>query len=324
MLRAAIGMLCALAFAHQDVTPAAAQAYPSKTIRIIVPFGPGGPADLAGRLIGQILQSELGQSVVVENRAGAGGSIGTKAVATADPDGYTLLLGASSTLAVVPAMMKSPGFDPVGGFAPVSRVSDSATVLIVNPAFPVNSMQELVSYGRANPGKLTYASAGVGSQTHLEPELLNARTGIGAVHIPYKSGGEMATAVLTNQVQFSLPDVSILLGLIQDKKVKPLAVTSEARHPQLPDVPTMAEGGVADFVTGYWTGVVAPAGTPPDVVEKLNGAIERGLKSQPVRDTLARIGSQTHPSSVRDFAAFIAAEQSKWVRIAKTANINPE
>lgn len=324
MLRVAFGLLCSLAVLTTGHSPVLAQSFPNKTIRIVVPFGPGGPADLAGRLIAQILQAELKQSVVVENRPGAGGSTGTKSVAVAEPDGYTLLLGASSTLAVVPAIMKSPGFDPVKSFVAVSRVSDSATILIVHPDFPANTIKELVAYGKANPGKLSYASAGAGSQTQLEPELLNAKTGLGAIHIPYKSGGEMATAVLTQQVQFSLPDISILLGLIQDKKVKPLAVTSGARHPQLPNVPTMEESGVADFVTGYWTGIVAPAGTPPEIIATLNGAIVRGLKSQSVQDTLARIGGQTHPSTAEDFGRFIASEQSKWIQIVKTAGINPE
>jgi tripartite-type tricarboxylate transporter receptor subunit TctC len=324
MFRVVLSLLCALATIHAVTSPTFAQTYPSRPVRIVVPFGPGGPADLAGRLIGQILQAELGQSVVVENRPGAGGSTGTKSVAVADADGYTLLLAASSTLAVVPAMMISPGYDPVASFAPVSRVSDSATVLIVHPSFPANSMQELIAYARANPGKLNYASAGAGSQTQLEPELLNARTGIGAIHIPYKSGNEMATAVLTGQVQFSLPDISILLGLIQDKKLKPLAVTSSARQPQLPDVPTMAESGVPDFVTAYWTGIVVPVGTPALIIAKLNGAIQHGLNSEAIRDTLARIGSQTHPSSPQDFADFIAAERLKWAGIAKTAGISPK
>jgi tripartite-type tricarboxylate transporter receptor subunit TctC len=320
MLRIFFGLICSLAMIG-GYSPVLAQSFPNKTIRIVVPFGPGGPADLAGRLVAQILQTELKQTVVVENKPGAGGSTGTKSVAVAEPDGYTLLLGASSTLAVVPAMMKSPGFDPEKSFVPISRVSDSATVLIVHPEFPANAIQDLVAYGKANPGKLSYASAGAGS---LEPELLNAKTRLGAIHIPYKSGGEMATAVLTGQVQFSLPDISILLGLIHDKKVKPLAVTSGKRHPQLPNVPTMEESGVPDFVTGYWTGVVAPIGTPSEIIAILNGAIVRGLKLQSVQNTLARIGSQTHPTSADDFGRFLAAERRKWVQIVKTAGIKPE
>ncbi len=267
-------LLLALVSAHSH-----AQSYPTKTIKLVVPFGPGGPTDVAARVISQVVQSGLGQNVVIENRPGAGGATGTKSVASADPDGYTMLIGTSATLGVVPALVKNPGYDPVKSFAPVAKISDSTTVLVVPPNFPPNSVAELIAYAKANPGKLSYASAGHGNQTQLAAELLLARAGIKAVHVPYKSGAEMVTAVLSEQVQMTFPDISILLGLIQDKKIKALAVTSAARHPQLPDVPTMAESGIADYVTTFWTGVIVPAGTPPDIVNKLNAAINDGLKS---------------------------------------------
>ena len=199
-----------------------------------------------------------------------------------------MLIGTSATLGVVPALVKNPGYDPVKSFAPVAKISDSTTILVVPPNFPANSVAELVAYAKANPGKLSYASAGHGNQTQLAAELLLARAGIKAVHVPYKSGAEMVTAVLSEQVQMTFPDISILLGLIQDKKIKALAVTSAARHPQLPDVPTMAESGIADYVTTFWTGVIVPAGTPPDIVNKLNAAINDGLKSPSVADSLGR------------------------------------
>ena len=245
-----------------EIAPAHAQAYPTKTIKLVVPFGPGGPTDVAARVVAQVVQSGLGQSVVIENRPGAGGATGTKSVAAAEPDGYTMLIGTSATLGVVPALVKNPGYDPIKSFAPVAKISDSTTVLVVPPSFPANSIAELVAYAKANPGKLSYASAGHGNQTQLAAELLLARAGIKAVHVPYKSGAEMVTAVLGEQVQMTFPDISILLPLIQEKKIKALAVTSATRHPQLPDVPTMAESGIADYVTTFWTGVVAPAGTP--------------------------------------------------------------
>jgi tripartite-type tricarboxylate transporter receptor subunit TctC len=301
-----------------------AQSYPSKPIRLVVPFGPGGPTDVAARVVSQVVQSGIGQSVVIENRPGAGGATGTKSVASADPDGYTMLIGTSATLGVVPALVKNPGYDPVKSFAAVAKISDSTTVLVVPPGFPPNSVQELVAYAKANPGKLSYASAGHGNQTQLAAELLLARAGITAVHVPYKSGAEMVTAVLSEQVQMTFPDISILLPLIQEKKIKALAVTGARRHPQLPDVPTMAESGIADYVTTFWTGVIVPAGTPPDIVNKLNAAINDGLKSQLVQDSLGKVGAQPAPGSPQDFGNFIADETRKWSAIAQTAGLSPQ
>lgn len=300
------------------------QAYPNKNIKLVVPFGPGGPTDVAARVISQVVQSGLNQNVVIENRPGAGGATGTKSVATADPDGYTMLIGTSATLGVVPALVKSPGYDPMTSFAPVAKISDSTTILIVPTSFPPNTVQELVAWAKANPGKLTYSSAGFGNQTQLAAELLLARAGIKAVHVPYKSGAEMVTAVLSEQVQMTFPDVSILLPLIAEKKVKALAVTSAARHPQLPDVPTMAEAGIPDYVTTFWTGVIVPAGTPQDIVGKLNVAINDGLKSPLVHDSLAKVGAQPASGSPQDFGKFIADEARKWAAIAQTAGLSPQ
>jgi tripartite-type tricarboxylate transporter receptor subunit TctC len=235
-----------------------------------------------------------------------------------------MLIGTSATLGVVPALVKAPGYDPVKSFAPVAKISDSTTVLIVPADFPANSVPELVAYAKANPGQLSYSSAGYGNQTQLAAELLLARAGIKAVHVPYKSGAEMVTAVLSKQVQMTFPDVSILLGLIAEKKVKALAVTSAARHPLLPDVPTMAESGIADYVTTFWTGVIAPAGTPADVVRKLNVAINNGLKSPQIHDSLTKSGAQPAPGSPQDFANFIVAEKRKWSAIAQTAGLQPQ
>jgi tripartite-type tricarboxylate transporter receptor subunit TctC len=304
--------------------PSHAQSYPTKTIKLVVPFGPGGPTDVAARVVAQVVQTGLGQSVVIENRPGAGGATGTKSVATAEPDGYTMLIGTSATLGVVPALVKSPGYDPIKSFTPVGKISDSTTILVVPPDFPANTVAELVAYAKANPGKLSYSSAGYGNQTQLAAELLLARAGIKAVHVPYKSGAEMVTAVLSEQVQMSFPDVSILLPLIQEKKIKALAVTSATRHPQLPNVPTMAEAGIPDYVTTFWTGVIVPAGTPPDIVGKLNGALNDGLNSQLVQNSLGKVGAQPAPGSPQDFGKFIADETRKWSAIAKTAGLEPQ
>jgi tripartite-type tricarboxylate transporter receptor subunit TctC len=220
--------------------------------------------------------------------------------------------------------MRNPGYDPVKSFAAVAKVADSTTVMIVPANFPANSIKEFVAYAKANPGKLSYASAGAGNQTQLVAELLKAKAGIAVVHVPYKSGAEMVTAVLSEQVQMTFPDISILIPLIRERKVKALAVTSARRHPQLPDVPTLAESGFPDFAITFWSGVVAPAGTPAGIVDKVNAAIDKGLRSREIQDKLAAIGSQTAPGSPQDFAAFIASETVKWRAIAKTAGISPE
>jgi tripartite-type tricarboxylate transporter receptor subunit TctC len=317
-------LLAALALGCGDIAPLHAQAYPGKTIKLVVPFGPGGPTDVSARLVAQMVQSGLGENVVIENRPGAGGATGSKSVANADPDGYTLLLGTSATLAVVPALVKSPGYDPIKSFAPVAKILDSTLVLIVPANFPANSVKEFVGYAKANPGKLSYASAGAGNQTQLLAELFKAKTGIEAVHIPYKSGSEMVTAVLGEQVQMSFPDISILIPLIREGKVKALAVTSPQRHPQLPDVPTMVESGIPDFILTFWSGVLAPAGTSAMIIDRLNAAINHGLRSPEIVRTLAGVGAQTSPGSPQDFAHFIVAETAKWSAVAKTAGVSQE
>jgi len=320
LARAAVAMLVALGLAG----PVGAQDYPARTIKLVVPFGPGGPTDVAARLVTQIVQTDLGATIVVENRPGAGGATGSKSVANAEPDGYTLLVGTSATLAVVPALMKNPGYDPVKSFAPVAKVADSTTVMIVPANFPADSVQAFVAYAKAHPGELSYASAGAGNQTQLVAELLKAKAGITAIHVPYKSGAEMVTAVLGEQVQLSFPDISILLPLIREHKVKALAVTSARRHPQLPDVPTLAESGYPDFAITFWSGVVAPAGTPAAIVDKLNAAIAAGLRSREIEAKLAAIGAQTAPGSPQDFARFIADEAVKWRAVANTAGVSIE
>jgi tripartite-type tricarboxylate transporter receptor subunit TctC len=303
--------------------PAAAQNYPAKSIKLVVPFGPGGPTDVAARLASLIIQSNLGQSVVIENRPGAGGALGTRSVASADPDGYTLLLGTVATLGALPAVTKNPGFDPVRSFAPVAKLTESTAVLVVPLQLSANTLPELIALAKANPGKLNYASAGVGNQTHLNAEVFRARAGIDIVHVPYKSGAEMVTAVLSNQVQISFTDISILLPLIKEGKVKPLAITGPGRHPALPEIPTLIESGIGHVAT-FWTGVVAPADTPLPVVNTLNASINSGLMTPGVRDTLDRVGASPSPISPPEFKTFIAAELQKWKDALQAAGISPE
>ncbi len=321
-LRSLLLLTCLLVPAVGAVTRAETQSYPARTIKLVVPFGPGGPTDVSARIVAQVVQSGLGPSVVIENRPGAGGAIGTKSVANAEPDGTTLLIGTSATLGVVPALMKNPGYDPIKSFAPVAKVADSTLVLVVPATFPANSVQEFVAYAKANPGRLSFASAGVGNQTQLLAELFKSKAGLDIVHVPYKSGAEMVTAILGEQVQMAFPDVSILIPLIREGKLKALAVTSASRHPQLPDVPTMIESGIPDYIMTFWSGVVAPAGVPADIVNRLNTAINDGLTSASVRENLAKVGSQASPGTPQEFADFIAAETKKWSAVAKMAGIS--
>jgi len=317
-------ILVALVVGSGTSARAQAQSFPNRTIKLIVPFGSGGPTDLAARLAAQVVQSALGQSVVVENRPGAGGATGTKAVAGADPDGHTLLLGTSAILGVLPALVKNPGFDPIRSFAAVAKIADSTSVLVVPAAFPAKSVADFVAYARANPGKLSYASAGAGNQTQLSAELFKAKAGIDVVHVPYKSGAEMVTAILSEQVQLAFPDISIVLPLTREARLRALAVTSATRHPQLPDVPTITESGIGDFSLTFWTGVVAPAATPQAVVDILNGAINSGLKSAPMQEALAQMGAVASPLAPQEFARFIASETVKWSAIAKAAGISAD
>jgi tripartite-type tricarboxylate transporter receptor subunit TctC len=321
-LRSLLALTCLLVPALGAVTRAETQSYPARTIKLVVPFGPGGPTDVAARIVAQVVQSGLGPSVVIENRPGAGGAIGTKSVANAEPDGATLLIGTSATLGVVPALMKNPGYDPIKSFTPVAKIADSTLVLVVPATLPANSVQEFVAYAKANPGRLSFASAGVGNQTQLLAELFKSKAGLDIVHVPYKSGAEMVTAILGEQVQMAFPDVSILIPLIREGKLKALAVTSASRHPQLPDVPTMIESGIPDYIMTFWSGVVAPAGTPAEIVNRLNTAINDGLTSASVRENLAKVGSVASPGTPQDFADFIAAETRKWSAVARMAGIS--
>jgi tripartite-type tricarboxylate transporter receptor subunit TctC len=258
--RLIFGFLVAAALTFTISGYSAAQSYPAKVIKLIVPFGPGGPTDLAARVASQIVQTSLGQSMIIENRPCAGGAIGTRAVAASEADGYTLLLGTVATLGALPAAMKNPGFDPDKSFAPISKLTESTAVLVAPPSLAANTVAELIAFAKANPGKLNYSSAGTGNQTHLNGEVFKVKAGIDIVHVPYKSGAEMVTSLLSNQAQLSFIDISILLPLIKEGKLKPLAVTAGRRHPALPDVPTLTESGIQHVAT-FWTGVLAPAAT---------------------------------------------------------------
>ena len=319
MRRASLGavfFVCAIVIA----SPLPAQTYPDHPIKLIVPSAPGGPTDIPARITAGFIP-KLGQPGVVENRPGAGGALGARSVASSPPDGYTLLVGNTSVFAVNPAVSTSAGYDPLKDFAPVAKFSESFQILVVDPSLRVTSVKELLDYIKANPGKLNYAHTGVGGLPHLTAELFIARTGANIVGVPYRSGGEAVTALLGQNVQMTFEAISILLPLIREGKVRALAVTSPARTPLAPDLPTMMEAGVPNYEVTTFNGIAAPAGTPAPIIGKLNAAINEGLMTAATKETLAKLGAVASPGSPEDFAAFIAAELAKWRSVAQKANV---
>src|SRR5262245_6923574 len=318
-------LLCTTAAAAGVVIvgEASAQAYPNRPIKMIVPFPPGGPIDVSARLVGDRLAAEIGQSVVIENRPGAGASIGSKAAAAAEPDGYTLLFGSSGSLAVTPALVKNAGYDPVKSFAPVAAVSSGALVLAINPSVPAKTVKELVAYAKTNPGKLNYGS-GLGTPPHVAWGLFKLQTGADILYVPYQGAAGAITDLLAGRMHMIIDAPGVLLAHIRDNKLSALAVTSPGRSADLPDVPTMAESGYPDFLMTFWTGVVAPAGTPGPIVSRLNAAINAGLRSAEMKARLAQFQVEPKPGSPEDFAAFIASEAQKWATVIRSAGIKVE
>ena len=237
---------------------ARADEYPSRPVKIIVPTPPGGPVDVIARITANYLQNALGKGFIVENRAGAGNTIGSKDAAEAEPDGYTLLYSSASGLVIAPLLHADAGYDPLASFDPVALVGESSNILVVNPSLPANSVQELVAYAKANPGKVNFSSGGIGVLPHLIGEMFKARAGIDIVHVPYKGGGPSINDVVAGNVQMTFEGTSVLLPLIQAGRLRALAVTTPKRIPQLPDVPTMVESGFPNFVSTSWTGLLAP------------------------------------------------------------------
>ena len=305
------------------VTDAPAQAYPDKPIKLVVPFPPGGPIDTMARLIAQHMSNGLGQQVIVENRPGAGSTIGSKAVASAEPDGYTLLFGSSGSLGVAPALYANLGLDPIKSFAPVATVALLPHVMVVPESVPAKTVQEFVAYAKANPGKLNYG-AGLGTPPHLLSTLFKTRAGIDVTYIPYKGAAQSVTDMLGGRTHFTIDGTVILMPHIRDGKFRAIAMGRPQRWPELPDVPTLAESGYPDFTMDAWTGVVAPAGTPAAIVAKLNAAVNAGLNAPETKTTMDRFSSIIKIGTPQDFAAFIASEAPKWAELVKLAGAKVE
>ena len=303
-------LLCAPALAL-------AQAYPSKPVRLIVGFPAGGPADIFGRALAQGMGAELGQTVIVENISGVGGVLGVDRVAKSAPDGYTLCINSASPLVIAPYSLAKMPYDVKKDFAFITLVVRVPEVLAVHPSLPVKDFSQLVSYAKANPGKVNFGSAGSGSITHLAGELLKAEAKIDLVHVPYKGAAPAVTDLLGGQVQMGIFDVPVLLAHIRSGKLKALAVTSARRAPALPDVPTTVEMNLPNVNSDNWYGLVAAAATPPEVLRKIHSSATSALRSAALMEQYTKVGGIASPTTPQDYAAFIAAEQAKWSKIVQ-------
>ena len=297
---------------------AAAQAYPNKPVRLIVGFPAGGPADIFGRALAQGMAAELGQPVIVENIAGVGGVLGVDRAAKAPPDGYTLCINSASPLVIAPYSLSKIPYDVKKDFAFITLVVRVPEVLAVHPSIPVNSLAELVSYAKANPGKVNFGSAGSGSITHLAGELLKAEAKIDIVHVPYKGAAPAVNDLLGGQVQMGIFDVPILLGHIRSGELKSLAITSAQRAPALPEVATTTELNYPNVNSDNWYGLLMAAATPADIQRRVHGAAVAALKSKAVTEQFDKVGGIASPGTPQAYAAFIAAEQAKWSKIVQS------
>jgi tripartite-type tricarboxylate transporter receptor subunit TctC len=319
MLQTLAGLLIALCAAS-----AAAQGFPSKPIRIVIPFVAGGPSDTVGRAIGSKFQEFLGQPAVVENKPGANGSIAAEFVAKSDADGYTILVGSIGVFSINAALYSDLRYDPVRDFAPITLAVTNPNVLITKLDFAPRSVKELVEYAKKNPGKISYGSSGTGSSDHLTSELFKQMSGTFGVHIPYRGGAAVITDLLGGQIEASFQNLGNVVTNVKAGKIRALAVTGRTRAPQLPDVPTMAESGYPDLIVTSWQAAAAPAKTPRDIVARLNEASVKALRSPDVRERLTQIGFDVVASTPEEFGKFMKDEVDRWTRVVKRGGIKPD
>jgi tripartite-type tricarboxylate transporter receptor subunit TctC len=305
------------------IQPARAEHYPDHPIKLVVPFPAGGPTDVAARLIGQALSAKLGQAVVIENHAGAGGRIGTKMVATAEPDGYTLLLGGTNINAITGALYRNIGFDPIDSFAPIAAICVDTMALAISPSVPAQTVQQFVQYTKDNPGKVKYGST-PGIYTQFASEFFKLKTDTDILFVPYKGGAPAITDILGGHIEMIFNNKSTLLALFREKKLRPLAVTSERRWPELPDTPTMKEVGIAGFPTEVVFGLLAPARTSPAIVDEINRAVNQGLASADVRANFDALGLETKGGTPQEFTTALAVQAHEWKAVIDEIGIKPE
>ena len=315
------GVILAVGLVLIGADPARAQSYPDRLVKIVVPYPPGGPADVAARLVTQAMTERLGQSVIVENQPGGGGRTGAKAVAQASPDGYTLLLGGTNPNAIAQSLYRNLGFAPVKDFAAVALIGFDSNALVVNPAVPTRTLVELVQYAKANPGKLS-SGATVAIGPHICLELFRVRTGTNIIFIPYKGAAPAVADLLGGQIQIGMTSKAVLLPLIQEGRLRALAVTSDLRWPELPDVPTMRESGFDGFPGYLWSGLLAPAHTPAAVIDKLNSAVNEGLKTSELRASIAKLGLDSRSMTPQEFATKLSDEARDWEAAVKESGVH--
>jgi len=318
-LRAALPLVIAAITGACQSSIAQAENFPDRPIKLIVPFGPGGPPDVAARLIGAWLSDHLGP-VVVENHVGAGGGLAARLVASSPPDGYTLLAATAGSLSISPQLYKNPGFDPIKDFAAVALVSSAPLVVAINPSIPVRSVKELVAYAKANPGKLNYGAV-IGTPPHMAGEMFKHITGTDIVFVPYKSAAQAAIDVLAGQMNMTFEGTTAIVPHIKSGEIRALAVTSPARIPEIADVPTMDELGYPGMPPDSWQAIVAPAATPPDIVAKINKAVNEGLATQQLRDKLKELGGVPEPKTPQEFAAFIVSQYKRWGNVIRITGV---
>jgi tripartite-type tricarboxylate transporter receptor subunit TctC len=299
---------------------ASAQPYPSKPVRFILPFPPGGPSDIVGRALSQKLGDQLGQQVVADNRAGAGGNLGMEVAAKSPPDGYTIVL-ASPTLAISPSLYKKLNYDPQKDLVPISMVANIPNIMVVHLSVPAGNLKEFIQLARRHPGKLNYGSSGAGSTTHLSSEILQNLTKTSMVHVPYKGQGLALVGLLSGQVDMGIMAVPSAISMVQAGKVRPLAVLSPARIASLPQVPTSKESGLENFEISVWFGVLAPAGTPRDIVVRLNTELARALAAPDLRERFASGGVEPATSTPEQFASFVRSETARYAKVIRDGNI---
>jgi tripartite-type tricarboxylate transporter receptor subunit TctC len=300
---------------------AAQDKYPSRIVRIIVPTPAGGPVDVMARLVANQISPELGQTVIIDNRGGAGNTIGSAEAARATPDGYTLLYSSSSGLVIAPMLQKSAGYDPIKSYDPIALVAATANILVVHPSVPAKSVQELLAYARAHPGTINFSSGGIGTLPHLIGEYFKSQAAIDVIHVPYRGGGPSIQDVVAGHIQFTFEGISVLLPLIQSGQLRALAVTSAKRSPLLPDVPTMIESGFPNFATSAWTGLLAPSGTPPEVIAKLNGAVNVALQGAEMKAALDRLAGDALGGPPQELTKIIESDIGRWAPIVKALNL---
>jgi len=308
-------ILLALVILVGAANSALAQSWPSRPLRLVIPFSPGGGADIAGRVIGQELSDVLQQSVVIENRTGAGGTIAPNNVAKSPPDGYSLVLGHLGGIAIAPHLYKDLPFDPINDLAPVTLVVNGLSVLVVNPDLPVKSVGELIAHAKANPGQLSFSSAGSGTDTHLAGELFKSMTGTSMVHVPYRGGAPALVDLLAGRVQLSFASVATTISAIQAGKLRALAMTGKNHFEGLPGVPTIAESGVPGYEINNWYGIFVPANTPPAIIQRLNAETIKIVQKPDVRAKLIAAGLEPMWSTPAEFADYVRAETDKWRKI---------